>query len=283
VRRVTTHLISGSVSRPSCGDGRAAFTLLELLVVIALISMIVAVAFPQLLPVIAFSNHEGAARHLAAFGRAAMAECVFKQEHFTINVDLENQEYWAMRWVLPEDSEFLEEAKSDRTKRGDRFWDTERSEQTETDKDTEALLGKFEKDARAQAMAMRKRFDQLAKIAATSRARNVKRPGILDEIGPLFEEEFTLGIDLESEEEEFEEVRQALLLRTKLPEGVRIESVMIGGTEHTEPVVEFEITPFGLGQPVAFYIKDQSDDYFTVTWDAITGGAHLRAGKEAVL
>ncbi len=130
---------------------------------------------------------------------------------------------------------------------------------------------------------MRRRFEQMAQAATTSRANNVKRSGILQDVGPLFDEEFSLGVDIESDEELLEEVTLPLLLRTPLPDDVMIETVMVGGQEYSSGLVEITITPFGLSQPVVFYVKDAGDDYYTVTWDAITGGAHLESGRQSEL
>ncbi|NIA15837.1 MAG: hypothetical protein GWP08_17375, partial [Nitrospiraceae bacterium] len=45
--------------------------------------------------------------------------------------------------------------------------------------------------------------------------------------------------------------------------------------------VEIELSPVGLSEPVTFYLKNEDDDYFTIEWDAITGGARVESGKHA--
>jgi len=100
----------------------------------------------------------------------------------------------------------------------------------------------------------------------------------MDEFGPLFEREFTLDI----EEEEEEEIVLPLLNRTKMPEEVQIESVVVGGTDYTKGVVEVDLSPLGLLEPVVFFVKDLDEEYFTVEWDPITGLTYLYEGKESL-
>ena len=132
-----------------------------------------------------------------------------------------------------------------------------------------------QEDIELQAEQMRLRFDELARHAVQGRATNVKHDGILDGVGDLFEEEFTLDDD----EEEEEEFVHPLLLRTRMPDDVIIEAVHVGEESHTKGTVEIEVSSLGLVEPVTFYVRTDEGDYYTVVWDPITGGSHLDEGK----
>ncbi|MFP4172811.1 MAG: prepilin-type N-terminal cleavage/methylation domain-containing protein, partial [Candidatus Hydrogenedentota bacterium] len=90
-----------AVSRARGNNRRSAcsgFTLIELMMVALLLALFFAIAIPRLWPAIAFGEHEGAARRIANYGRAAIAECAMLQTRYTIKIDLDEQEYWTMRW-----------------------------------------------------------------------------------------------------------------------------------------------------------------------------------------
>lgn len=259
------------------------FTLVELLVVIGLITMIVGIALPRLMPVIMFSKHEGAARRIASYGRSAIGHAVLMKVRLTVVVDLEHQEYWCEQWpepkeeekdaeglglatgpVLPKDSlELLAMAQGALAA----------GEDEEVDGD---LLDE-------QSKRMNKGFDRMARLSLMTRAERVihDRAGILDEIEPLFEKEFTLDLDAD-EEPEPEELFEPLLERTRLPDGCTIDSVRVGERNFSSGTVEIEITPLGLSAPVVFEIADEDGEYFTVEWDPITSDSHLRAGRASL-
>ena len=248
----------------------AGFTLIELMVVCLLIGIIAAVAFPQLMPAITFSRLEGAARHLVGYGRSAVAYCTLMREPITVKFDLETQEYWAVTQIKRSSSLFDD--------------DEEESEKPTGPADMLEFLSSGEVPDQAELLQngadlLRERFDEFARRRMETLSNNVEREGILDEIGPLFDHEFAL----DEEEEEYEEVADPLLIRTKLPEGVLIEAIRIGESRHSQGEVQVELSPLGLYSPVVFFLKNEDDDYFTVAWDPISGSAHLREGKEDIL
>ncbi len=249
----------------------AGFVLIELIVVVALIGLIAAVVFPALLPAIAFSQIEGAARHLTGYGRSAMAHCALMGERITVKIDLDAQEYWCVRWPKPE-VELGGERRSDQT------LDEEEDEFLDLGLFGDDLAELDETALEEKALRMQDSFDRFARMALMARARNARRESIMDEFGPLFEREFTLDI----EEEEEEEIVLPLLNRTKMPEEVQIESVVVGGTDYTKGVVEVDLSPLGLLEPVVFFVKDLDEEYFTVEWDPITGLTYLYEGKESL-
>lgn len=261
------------------------YTLIELSVVLALAGLILAIAVPQMLPSIMYGRLEGGARHLASYGKAAMAHAAMTQENLVIMVDLspkddKRQEYWTVRVV--EESDKLQD-EEDRLFTGGEFDDapqTSGPENTQTFQ--ERYLSMMEKgsseEVLEQARLFQARFDRFAAASLRSRTKHVKHDGILSELEPLFEKEFTL--DDEEDDKQDNEVKTALLERTPLPDGVIIESVKIGNTTVSGELIEIEVTPLGLFEPVEFYLKSEDDEYFTVAWDPITGGAHLIEGKQ---
>lgn len=243
---------------------RGGFTLVELLIVIALITVLVAFAAPKLLPAIAVARLEGAARHATNYGRAAIAHAALYQEQLTVKIDLDKQQYWTERWVDASEALFDldEEPEEDREELGAAFGGTLEEEE-------EAVL---------KAEQTLERFERLARLRIEMRVKNLDKGGLFDDFEPLFEERFTLHDD--ETDEEAEEVKVSLLQRTKLGDGVEIESVQVGSKTHANGTVEVEITPIGLAETVVFYLKGSAGDYYTVAWDPITGGARLYEGKE---
>jgi prepilin-type N-terminal cleavage/methylation domain-containing protein len=289
---VSRDLARGIGSAGASPSQLAGFTLIELLLVLAVIAMMATIALPQLMPAILMSQHEGASRHVAGYGRSAMAQAMLLRETIVVKVDLANQEYWSIRRKDKTESIFEEEEKdkSDKDKQAKDGRDNARKQASDSDARNGgflSLLGytpsendgtAWGESATTGADRMRTKFDRFARAQMLVRSRQVKRGGILDEIGPLFGKKFSL----EDEEETEEEVMDPLLARTRLPENVKIESVYVAGSSHTKDEVEIEITPLGLLEPVAFYIKSEDESYFTVTWDPITGNVHIEKGKKDV-
>jgi len=289
VRRDLAWGIGSAGASPSRLEG---FTLIEMLLVLAVIALMATIAVPQLMPTILLSQHEGAARHVAGYGRSAMAQAMLLRETIVVKVDLSNQEYWSIRRKDKTESIFEEEEKekSDKDKQAKGGRDNSRKQAGDSDArhgEFLSLLGytpsendgtAWGESATTGADLMRTKFDRFVRAQMLVRSRQVKREGILDEIGPLFDKKFSL----EDEEETEEELMDPLLARTRLPENVKIESVYAAGSSHTKDEVEIEITPLGLLEPVAFYIKSEDESYFTVTWDPITGNVHIEKGKKDV-
>ncbi len=272
-------------SAPLICAAHGGFTLVELAVVIAIAALILAIAIPQLVPTILFSTLEGAARHMAGYGRAAMSHAVIAQERLTIRIDLtpeegEPQQYWTVRWRTEYELEEDEDGMFADSSFG-RVDDVSESQRMQDRNAAGNQLGS-EEDMAEQARLLQERFDRFATMSLQSKARNVKHEGLLGEMGPLFEGE---DFEIDSEDEEsVDEVKTSLLERTRLPEGVVIESVRVGTSEISNGLVEVDVTPLGLAEPVHIYLKNaEDDDYFTVSWDPITGSAHIYQGKEEPL
>ena len=289
---VSRDLARGIGSAGASPSRREGFTLIEMLLVLAVIALMATIALPQLMPTILLSQHEGAARHVAGYGRSAMAQAMLLRETIVVKVDLANQEYWAIRRKNKTESIFEEEEKEKSDK--DEQAKDGRDNAGKQASDSDARNGEFlsmlgynpsendgtawGKSATSGANLMRTKFDRFARTQMLERSRQVKREGILDEIGPLFDKKFSLDDEQDTEEE----LMDPLLARTRLPENVKIESVYVAGSSHTKDEVEIEITPLGLLEPVAFYIKSEDESYFTVTWDPITGNVHIEKGKKDV-
>lgn len=258
-------------SRGPADGPRAArgFTLVEMVVVIALIGLLAGIAMPQLMPALVFSRLEGAARHLAGFGRSAVAQASLMRETLRIQVDFDAKQYWIERLAAKTGSLFDEKKKD-----GDEKADAVPAE------DILDLMHRTDEPSEEEVAAsvdlMRDRFEQFVRAQLASRAKQVEHEGILDEIGPLFDKPFSL----DNEDDAWEEVKEPLLERTQLPDGVVLESLWVGGKEHSGGQVEIELTALGLAEPVVFHLTNEDGDYFTVTWDAITGVTRIERGKK---
>ena len=137
-------------------------------------------------------------------------------------------------------------------------------------------LGSTDEEMLNRSANMRRQFELMVKVALEAQAKAVPKEGILDEIGPLFDKEFTLDID--DEDDNREEIKTDLLSRAILPRDIRVERVSVGGQESTTGIVDVELTAMGLGQTVEFTLTN-GKDYYTVVWDAITGGARISKGE----
>lgn len=279
-----SHAFTGAGGASLCGAKPAGFTLLEMVVVVALIGIVMGVALPQLMPVIVFSRAEGAARHLAGFGRAAMAQATLMRENITVKFDLDERTYWAERLVTEDEEEFFtgEEDEEDRTGSPDGrgpvgFMDLMGSSGLRQAQFGNSM-GAQDDEAAAEAeaaMKMRARLDRYVRAQVEARARKLDKGSLFEDMGPMFEKKF----DLEDTESHIEEIKDPLLQRTRLPEGVVIEMVQVGSDEYTSGEVEIELSALGLFEPVLMHVKNEDEDYFTVVWNPLTGTVRLKEGK----
>ena len=228
--------------------------------------MIMGLAVPALIPAFAFSELEGAARHISSYGRSAAAYAGFSGEYITVKIDIDAGEYWAIE-VLDTTPTLFED------------------DEPETDVDEQetlaALVASHANGGSAamveESLMLKQQFERFFRRSVEAQAKNVRHDGSLfDDVGPLFDKEFTLR---EEEDDGDREIKDVLMRRTSLPKDVRFESVMVGNVEHTNGIVEIEVSPLGLTDTVTFYIVRGEDRYFTVVWDPITGSSRLTRGK----
>jgi hypothetical protein len=194
----------------------------------------------------------------------------------------EQQQYWTVRWPDTMKQFGLSEDGEEQEKKAQAMKVVEEVMQNPDDLQLqEEAMKKLEQLGQNQeeilALAVQEKFERMARMAVMARARNVKHDGIMDEFGPLFDEEFTLD-DEEGDKEE--EVKDDLLARTRILEGVEIESMVVEGSTHSRGEVEIDVTPLGMSDRVRFFLKNDAGDYLTVVWDPITGGAQVLDGKE---
>lgn len=273
------------LTAPRAGRARGGFTLIELMVVIFMVGIILAISVPQLFPVIASSTLEGAGRHLAGYGRAAIAQATMMQQEVTVYVDINQQEYWSSVLVYPDkDGEGSEgEPEPDQMKMLEEYRNSGKAGSPE---EMSQMLAEGKTDAFGQGFdpemldrQLHDKFDRFAREATMRRAKNVKQDeGILDEIGPLFDKQFSLEEELEPT---YQEITDPVLERNALPGTVYLESVSIGGSAYSKGVVEIPITPLGIDQEVRFFLRDENREYYTVVWDPISGGTNVMMGRWA--
>lgn len=278
------------------------FTLIELLAVIMLMSVIAALTFPNFYPAIAFSELQRSAKHMANYGRVAMAEATMMQRDITVRIDLKTQEVYAVQWILPEEQ--LAQAEGLGLNQGEDM--LAKLGEMRGMRDQMASLGAggampkqlagnasdFERymatfadygelpegfDPEAADLQMLDRFDAFARRMTMARVKNVKHDDFLEEVD-VFE---GYKFNLEGSSEPIEaEVENPLLARVTMPDGIRIESVEVDGVAQSKGLVEIQMSSLGLSCRVVFHFVSEDRDYYTVFWDPMFGGSQVMPGKE---
>jgi prepilin-type N-terminal cleavage/methylation domain-containing protein len=260
------------------------FTLIELCAVILIMGVIAAVALPQLLPLLIFSELDAEARRLAHYGSGSVSEAALFGTELIVYLDLDNQEYYASKMVYPEPTEGLEES-VDQLGMFSQF----RSSGEYSSADiSEMLVASAEGDQRlsgnlpegfdpAEADAqMYDRFNARHRQILFTRAKNVKQDeSFLSEIGPLFEQDFSLSL----EEPYEEELSDPILQRHRLPEGTWIERVLQAEGSASSGVVAIPVSPLGLTEQVVIHLRNEDGEYFTVLWNPLTGRGISQEGR----
>ena len=246
------------------------FTLIELIVVVLVIAVFLGIATPRLAPMFIFADLETSSRGLAGFGARAMDHCILARDRFTVKIDLAEQEYWAMRWpkVTDEDEDggFLG---------GTNIMDGARAGAL---RDLLAggddLSDQASGDLEGEAQALFAQMEWHHRTVLETRVRRVLESNVERAESRLFDTRFSL----ERDDTELEEVRQPLLYRTRLPEGIRIARVIVGERTYTSGQVEIDITPVGLERPVTFEMRNDDGDVFTVKWMGNTRQGIIETG-----
>jgi hypothetical protein len=241
---------------------------------------VIALAAPHFLPTILYSTHEGAARHLANFGRAAAAEAALARERLFVRIDLDQQEYWCERMPPPEEEAPLHAALADDDHLPDDDGELEAMAQAELDKrDEGAGTDDGDKVLEEQSTRMAEESNTLARrtlVAQAGRVRHDERVlphSARERLHP------SLADQLRERETVPEELSGPLLGRTRLPDEVRIEWIKVGGVEQKHGVATVEFSAAGLDVDAQFLLTNQEGHAFLVTWDPIAG--MTIAGEEA--
>ncbi len=256
---------------------RSGFTLIEMLVVIAIMAGVIAMAAPRLLPVLLYSTHEGAAQHLANYGTAAIAEAGFEKEALTFKFDFETQEYWVERMPEPPEDEDEEESLyGDKTKDKSGLPEDDEELKQMADKELEREVpqgGKRSEDSLKvldeQAKRMMEASNKRTRNLIGAQAKRIKH----DEKALPSSQREKNRRKVSPAEEKLEpvELEGPLLGRNRLPEEITLVLASIGEKEIDEDVVEIEISPSGLDVEAKFWLMNQEGRTFVVTWDPTTG------------
>lgn len=260
------------------------FTLMELCVVIVIITMVAAVGLPQLTQVLIFSEVQAEAQRLANYGAGAISEAALFGANLTVYIDLDNQEYYATRLAYPEAIAEGEDSVNhmgmlqDFRRSGDytpaQISDMLAGQATGNRQLTSSLPREF--DAEQADRQMADRFDRRHRQLLHARAQNVKHDaGFLSEIGPLFDTPFTLSWSEPVEEE----IHDPILRRYRLPEGIRIAAVHLDGATVSSGAAIIQISPHGILQNPIVHLRNEDGDYFTVSWNGVTGRGIAREGR----
>ena len=269
----------------------AGFTLIELTIVIFIIGIISAIAFPQILPAIVFSRLEGEARHLAAYGRQVLAEATMRRERHVVMIDLDNQEYHVVRWEVQtglgdEEEESDELARFNQFRRASGLGRNELMESLNSGR-LGAQGGQLtglgqEYDDELANQQMTDRFALFARQATLERAKNVEiEGGILDEIGPLFGEEDQFRLD-DSQEPIAVEVDLPTVGYVRLRDEIRLSQVVVDGLTFNDGLVELEVTSLGFMEKTVFYLQDEEDRFYTVVWDPVLATTRFYDGRREI-
>ncbi len=261
--------------------GRRGFTLIEMLVVIAIMAAVLAMAAPRFLPIILYTTHEGAARRLANFGSAAIAESALRGETLYAQIDLERQEYWLERIPdppeeaplhaamdedddLPEDDGELEQLAREELKR--------RAEEKGTEDGQQVLEEQSSRMAAQSNLRVRKAL--VAQAARIRHDENALPRSVREKMNP------TLAERSKRDEMDPEAVTTAVLGRTRLPREIQFAWVEIGGARPKGKVATIEIGAAGLDVEAAFGLINESGDVFVVRWDPVSGTTGFREETE---
>lgn len=252
---------------------RSGFTLIELMMVALLLAVFFAIAIPRLWPAIAFGEHDGAARRIANYGRAAITEAAMLQTRYTIKIDLDEQEYWTVRW--PGFSAELAEAQGDMREAAREAMQDPMAQGRDLQSLTGGMGQAEQEEMMERSERMHEQMERFARLSTQSRLENVKTDSMLDGIGDFFDE-----FRLDDEDEDTEEIRSGFLTRTRLPENITIDSVRVSGSNRSSGIVEVDVSPMGLAESVVFYVRNPDDEYYTIRWDPITGGSEITKGRD---
>ncbi|MBI1320891.1 MAG: prepilin-type N-terminal cleavage/methylation domain-containing protein [Candidatus Hydrogenedens sp.] len=259
------------------------FTLIELVVVVFIIGLIAAMSIPQLIPLILYSSLEGSARHLAGYGRAAISHATMMRRELTINVDLADQQYWAVEIVYPDPSAEGEVDPEELEQRAELIEKLRDQRDSSPDEVAQSMLSgdldgmSDQLQAEQYDLIFNDEFSRFSRESTMQRAKNVKQDeGILEGVGDLFTKEFSLEKELEPEEVE---IADPVLQRTALPDGVHIDGVSIGGERQGKGVVQIPLSPLGIEDEVRFFLSSDDDEYYTVVWDPATGTTNVLDGR----